>query len=146
MELIQIIYSILLLGGAFVLVIMIFSYTVSKTRRQALRRNQQFEKSNVSEQLVRERVSYQNQVASVLPAAKLQWEQSKIRQNTSQVKPKIYPIDQLQQREVKVVRKPTVREEQTFRTTQERFNNGKRYTIINESQNKPNNRVINFYL
>ncbi|MEW6653310.1 MAG: hypothetical protein AB1394_07550 [Bacteroidota bacterium] len=146
MELIQIIYSILLLGGAFVLVIMIFSYTVSKTRRQALRRNQQFEKSNISEQLVRERVSYQNQVASVLPAAKLQWEQSKIRQNTSQVKPKIYPIDQLQQREVKVVRKPTVREEQTFRTTQERFNNGKRYTIINESQNKPNNRVINFYL
>ncbi|KAF0152329.1 MAG: hypothetical protein FD143_1251 [Ignavibacteria bacterium] len=146
MELIQIIYNILLFGGGFVLAIMIVSYVVSKTRQQELRSNYQIEKSNISEQLVRERVSYQNQAPSILPANQLQREQNKIRPNAAQSNPNVFPIDQFQPRELKVVRKSSASEEQKTRTTQERLNNGRRYTIVNESISKSNSRVINFYL
>lgn len=145
MELIHIIYNILLFGGGFVLVIMIFSFVLSKSRQQE-NLNNRIAKREASEQLVKARVNYQNQVASVVPRSKLQWEQSEIRQNTNQQLPKIFSIDQIQQREVKVVRKPTVREDQKTKVTEERNSISKRYTIVNENQRKTNSRVINFYL
>ncbi len=145
MELIHIIYNILLFGGGFVLVIMIFSFVLSKSRQQE-NLNNRIAKREASEQLVKARVNYQNQVASVVPRSKLQWEQSEIRQSTNQQLPKIFSIDQIQQREVKVVRKPTVREDQKTKVTEERNSISKRYTIVNENQRKTNSRVINFYL
>lgn len=145
MELIHIIYNILLFGGGFVIVLMVFSFVLSKSRQQE-NLNNRLATREASEQLIRSRVNYLNQVASVVPRSKLQWEQNEIRQNTIQPIPKIFSIDQIQPREVKVVRKPTVREEQKTIVTEERNTNSKRYTIVNENQRKTNSRVINFYL
>lgn len=146
MELIQIIYNILLFGGGFVLVIMIVSFMLSKSKQQELPHARVAEKILVSEQIIRSRVNYQNQVASILPSNQLQWEQSEIRNRSVQQVPQIFPIDQKQLREVKVVRKPTVREDTKARATEERKANGRRYTIVNDDQRKSNSRVINFYL
>lgn len=147
MELIQIIYNILLFGGGFVLIIMITSFLLSKAKAQELPYERTPEKVIISDQIIRSRVDYQNQVASILPTNQLQWEQGQIRNQSVQSKPQIFPIDQKQQREVKIVRKPTVRETaRTKETEAEKKVNGKRYTIVNEDQKKSNSRVINFYL
>lgn len=146
MELIQIIYNILLFGGALVLFIMIVSYILSKYRNIEKNNNKRTEIGILSDQTLRTRINYQNQVASILPSNHLQLEQSEFRHHLVQSKPRIFPIDQIHLREVKIVRKPTVREEQKTRTIENKLSINKRYTIVNESQRKPNSRVINFYL
>lgn len=146
MELIQIIYNVLLFGGGFVIVLMIILYMLSKSKAQELPYKRVKESVAVSDQLIRARVNYQNQIASILPSNQLQWEQSEIRTKSLQPRPQIFPIDQIQQREVKIVRKPTVKGEAKTRTMDDRNSNGKRYTIVNEDQKRSGSRAINFYL
>ena len=81
-----------------------------------------------------------------MPTNQLQWEQSEIRTKSLQPRPQIFPIDQTQQREVRIVRKPTVKGEAKTRTMDDRNSNGKRYTIVNEDQKRSGSRAINFYL
>ena len=146
MELIQIIYSILLFGGGFLLVIMIVSFMLSKSKAHELPYTRVPEKVAISNQIIRSRVNYQNQIASVLPSYRIHKEQNEIRNQSQQLRLQIFPIDQIQPREVKIVRKPTVREDAKIRTTEERKMNGRRYTIVNEDQKNSSNRAINFYL
>lgn len=146
MELIQIIYSILLFGGGFVLVIMIVSFMLSKSKVQDLPYARVQEKVTISNQIIRTRANYHNQVASAFTNNHVHKEQNEIRNISQQARPQIFPIDQIQPREVKIVRKPTVREEARNKATEERKMNGRRYTIVNEDQRKSSNRAINFYL
>ncbi len=146
MELIQIIYNVLLFGGGFVIVVMIILYMLSKSKAQELPYTRVREKATVSDQMIRARVNYHNQIASILPSNQLQWEQSEIRTRNLQPRPQIFPIDQIQQREVKIVRKPTVKDVTKTRTMDDRKSNGKRYTIVNEDQRRSGSRAINFYL
>lgn len=146
MELIQIIYNVLLFGGGFVILLMIILYVLSKSKVHELPHKRVRENLAVSDQLIRSRVNYQNQIASILPSNQLQWEQSEIRTKSLQPRPQIFPIDQTQQREVKIVRKPTVKGEAKTRTMDDRNSNGRRYTIVNEEQKRAGSRAINFYL
>jgi len=145
MELIHIIYNILLFGGVFLLVVVIISYSLSKSRQSEIK-NHQIINNSIPERIVKARTNFQHQMAPVTQSSKLQWEQNYLRKKTLQVTPKIFTIEHHQPREIKVVRKPTVREEQETKVTEERIFNGKRYTIVNENQKKSNSRVINFYL
>ncbi len=130
MQLIDIIFNVLIFGGALLVIVVFISYIVSKSRD--------------------EEQSYK----SVLPPKPIvvrnQIEQPILRnQNLNVVQ--LYNTP----KELKVVRKPTVakREPPENLYEHERLpkrktgDNGKRYTIVNEEMQKSHKpRVINFYL
>ncbi|MEW6193952.1 MAG: hypothetical protein AB1521_02210 [Bacteroidota bacterium] len=130
MQLIDIIFTVLIFGGALLVIVVFISYIVSKTRDE--------EQSNKSA-LPPKPIIIRNQI-----------EQPILRnQNPSVVQLYYNP------KELKVVRKPTVakREPPENIYEHERLSkrktgdNGKRYTIVNEEMQKSHKpKVINFYL
>ena len=137
MELVQIIYDILIFGGALLLLVIAVSYLIAKSKRNDLAISNNYYPGTV--------VANKNQVM-------LQQEQILARMNNAKKYPVVYQLDQRPNKEVKILRKPTVtkqeimerirQEENAFRKTN---GNRKRYTIVNDEMKKtfkPN--VINF--
>ncbi len=139
MELIQIIYNILLLGGTLLVCVIIISYLMSKSR-------------------IEEEVSYNSgdsrlNQKSLYLQRKINYEQELFRKKISSIPPQIFPIDDLKPKEVKIIRKPTVSKrdlQEEIRIEEKHLNktngNGKRYTIVNEERKKSRSHAVNFYL
>lgn len=134
MELIQIISTILLFGGGLLVFVVLVSFFSSKMKTkeedsQYLKHKQ--EKS--SKDLL-------HQFKTVTP---------KLPRNNREQIPQIFQLEQLRPREIKVVRKPTVRETYTDESSvtkelRKLSNEKNRYTIVNEEQKKSRNKAANF--
>ena len=134
MELIQIIYSILLIGGILLLVVVIISFYFSKTRAY-----------------------YAPAIPipeSIINQNNNNFEQQLIRNSETAFYPQIFQIGQQKSREIKIIRKPTVSKreiQEQIRMEENHLNtdgNVKRYTIVNEEMRnkKLRFRAANFYL
>jgi len=136
MELLQIIYTILILGGTLLVIVIAFSYLLSKS------------KSRIRKKAV-DGIHYTEAPRRI--SAKIIYEQSVNRKDTP-VPVLVYPIDPGVNNDSKIQRKSpvTLKEvfgsKKQFSTPQRKTGGyGKRYTIINEEMKKsykPN--VINF--
>lgn len=136
MELVQIISKILVYGGAALVAVIAISFFLSRKKKDKIKNSI----NNVPSIVVYNRNSF---------AANN--EQSVQRRNSTVNMPIVYPIDPRINRDVKILRKPTVtkkeiqerikQEENSFKRT-----NGtkKRYTIVNDEIKKSSNfNVIN---
>ncbi len=137
MELVQIIYDILLFGGALLMVVIAVSYLLSKSKKRSMRN------------------SINSVPSIVLPTrttAAASREQIIYRKDIPAQGAVVFQIDARANRDLKILRKPTVSKMDTdehFRheTKQpKRTNyNGRRYTIVNEDMKKNfKPTVINF--
>lgn len=145
MELIQIIFDILIYGGASLFVVILISFWISKARNNDLTRTSySFPTLTTSSQigtLKLDSVKLNQQPAN-------QQEQSRLRELSTNTQPKIFPIDRQSQRELKIIRKPTFH---ASTQTSEEFNvyqqkNNLRYTVVNEQMKNAKSRAFNFYL
>ncbi len=137
MELVQIISEILLYGGALLIVVIAISFLLSRKKKEKIKNSI----SKVPSVVITNRdpvFTNQNQVLH--------------RRNNQPQAPIVYQIDPRINRDVRILRKPTVtkkeiqerirQEENSYKRT-----NGykKRYTIVNEEIKKPfKPNVINF--
>lgn len=148
MELIQIIYYVVVFGGAFFLTLLLFLYFVSKSRNGNSYRNVPAYQSE-TRSMIQVQVEQQRRAKSQLETQmRNQSEQLELRKNDSN-KPLIFNIDQTQPRELKIVRKPTFREENNKTKGSDELGkngNGVRYKIVNEEQNRSKFHAANFYL
>lgn len=137
MQLIEIITDVLLYGGFLLLIVILVSFFLSRTKKE--------EPAEIKRVIIHQKL----QAPQVI-----NYDQAAIRGQFANT-PQIHYINR--QKEVKVVRKPTVTDRQAPENIYERereksslrFTNGesKRYTIVNEEQQKSKKaRVINFYL
>ncbi len=138
MELIQIIYDILIFGGALLLVVIAISFLISRTKKKEI----------VNSAVIIPSVVIPKRVTAISNS-----EQFYYRKNSPPPSPVVYQIDPRLNRDVRILRKPTVtkqeiqerikQEEKSFKHTN---GNGKRYTIVNEEMNKSSRaKVMNFY-
>lgn len=143
MELVQIIYDILLWGGALLVFVIIISYVMSKSR-------------------IEDEVSYnyadsRTNQKSLMPQRKINYEQIVYRRKAPPTQPHIFPIVDFKPKEVKLIRKPTeykresqeeirIEEKHLTKTNGNGNGNGKRYTIVNDDMNRSKTRAANFYL
>lgn len=141
MELIQIIYTILLFGGVLLLLVVLFSFVLSKVR--AAEESKQLNPE--PERIIKTDITQQ----------KRNYEQFLLRKNEVPRKdhfaanPVIFPIDQFKQRELNIVRKPTFKtrtESSESELKKETNGNGNRYTIVNDEIKKSRNKAVSFYL
>ncbi len=153
MELIQIIYDILLLGGGLLFFVIIVSFFLAKARQKeekiySSNKLHQNHSSNVSSSQI-----FSN-AAQLVPfqSINLQREQSLLRKQVVLNAPQIFQIDQALPRSLKIVRKPTFRDEYERRDSREKYlserktdGNGSRYTVINENLKRYENRAANLY-
>jgi hypothetical protein len=137
MELIQLIYDILLFGWVLLLLVVVISFIHS--RKKAKKDN--FQQVNF-ESINRKTVIKQNQNSEV--------EHQRNGQTTTNLQ--IFRINQYRQKEVKVVRQPTLNERNTQERTyseDEQVNktsgDGKRYTIVNEKIKDSRSNAANYY-
>lgn len=137
MELIEIIYDIAILGAGLLIVVVIISYISSRASHKS--------KSKVSD--------FKRNQAVLVPSPVLNYDQGLMRRNVSNQQPLIFHVDQLKNKELKIVRKPTFssqdipdyhRESSPPQFRSDNMN-GARYTIVNDEltrYRKPH--VINF--
>ncbi|MBI1936639.1 MAG: hypothetical protein HYS25_00800 [Ignavibacteriales bacterium] len=137
MQLIEIITDVLLYGGFLLLIVILVSFFLSRTKRE--------EPAEIKRVVIHQKLQ--------MPRV-INYDQAMIRNQVPNA-PQIHFINH--QKELKVVRKPTVTERQAPENIYERERektsprvtneNGQRYTIVNEEQQKGKKaRVINFYL
>jgi len=137
MQLIEIITDVLLYGGFLLLIVILVSFFLSRTKRE--------EPAEIKRVIIHQKLQ--------MPRV-INYDQAMIRNQIPNA-PQIHFINH--QKELKVVRKPTVTERQAPENIYERERektsprvtneNGQRYTIVNEEQQKGKKaRVINFYL
>jgi hypothetical protein len=149
MELMQIIYSVVIYGGGLFLLFLLFVYQLSKVRNHNTHRianTYDTDPQTAKWSQLNQQRSMQKQIET---QAKSQSEQNELRNKAELKKPVIFQLDQQQPRELKIIRKSTFRDETgRFRSTDENIKNGngKRYTIVNDEQNKIKNRASNLYL
>lgn len=138
MELIEIIFDLLVLGGALLLIVILVSYLMS--------RNNNKNRKIGPETAIRPSSVIKN------PAARK--EQSDYRNNPIVNRPMIFEVDQSKSRELKIVRKYSLsdREDQQNIPRSKKTGSGKpgptgsRYTIINEEIIKNKSRMaVNFF-
>lgn len=133
MQLIDIIFNVLLFGGALLIVVVFFSYLLSKSRGEdePYKKLESTDKPN-------------NSRANKLEQPTIRYQQSNV-----------IPLYNSAPKELKVVRKPTVAKREPPQNLYEHERipkrktngNGQRYTIVNEEMQKTRKpRVINFYL
>jgi hypothetical protein len=138
MELIEIIFTILILSSAFLLIVILVSYIFSRIKRDE---TNNIKPSNNLKPTYN-KYNYQNQVPPL------------IRNNIHNPQPIIFHVDQFMNRDTKIVRKQTfsgrdiqgsLRLKSTNSSPKNPFN-GSRYKIINEELNKDQKPfVVNFY-
>ncbi len=134
MELIDIISTILFFGGGLLILVVLISFFSSKMRgdnQELYRKNKR--QSQASKNIIRPFKSS----APRLPG------------NTGDQIPQIFQLEQIRPREIKMIRKPTVREtstEETAKSKEQQNANGEknRYTIVNEEQKKIRGQVVNY--
>jgi hypothetical protein len=138
MELIDIIFTILKLSAVTLLIVILVSFLLSRRNRNVKERNSIIVNSKPSYY----KFSYQNN------------EQSLFRKENHNPQPFIFHVDQVKNKDLRIVRKQTHsdREQQDsirsryFRGSGNSSKNFSRYTIVNEEMDK--NRkpfVVNFY-
>jgi pyruvate-formate lyase len=139
MELIEIIFDVLTYGGSLLVIVVIISYAMSRTNH----------KENPEISLIKKVEPL------FLNTGKLNSEQAKLRNDSIKHVPVIYLVDTRKNRDLKIVRKPTVHDRESQENFRQKENppirktktNGSRYTIVNEELAKSQKpRVINFYL
>lgn len=133
MELVQIVYNLLLVGGALLTIVVSISYLLSRSKRKDVKNSSY----NIPPAVIAKRnpiILAQEQIPNVKPA---------------QVKDvKVYSIDSRVYKDVKVLRKPTVSKREINETiwnetiTSRTKLNGKRYTVVNEDMKKTNKAYI----
>ncbi|NMB83158.1 MAG: hypothetical protein GYA14_15215 [Ignavibacteria bacterium] len=139
MELIDIIFKVLIFGAALLIIVILFSYLISRFKK----------KENPQIELVRQAkpLYAQNRV--------LNYEQSVLRKNVNNSPPLIFHVDQSKNRDVKIVKKTTYNDREfqenlrpkNINIVRKTQSNGSRYIIINEEMNKDKKPfVVNFYL
>ena len=127
MELIQIIYSVLMLSCGLLILIIVISFFLSKRKKENLQRSNEFKNPDYTG--VSKPVIY-------LSATKRTKDYSSA--------PKIFPIDNSKPREVNIIFKQTMTKSSKLKTNSK--NNRQRYTIVNDELYKKNNRAANYYL
>ncbi len=138
MELIQIIYEILIFGGALLFLVIGISFLLSKTKKRSMKK------------------TVNNVVSAIIPQKNIListqeefWQKNNKADRNGVV---VYQIDPMINRDLKILRKSTVtkaeiqdrikQEEMGFRKTKD---NKKRYTIVNDEMRKTaKQNVINF--
>ena len=139
MELIDIISNILLYGSGLLVLVIMISFVLAKTKSE--------EESTISYQ----GSPYKSQ--QINPQQRVNNEQGVLRKNQTIAYPQIFRLEHSKPKEIKIIRKSTV----TRRDSQEalRFDpkhptrtdgNGTRYTIVNEDLKKKSFKAANFYL
>lgn len=139
MELIDITFKVLIFGGALLILVILFSYIISRIKK----------KENPQIEIVRQAnpLFAQNRV--------LNYEQSVLRKNVNNSPPLIFHVDQSKNRDIKIVKKPSFNDRElqenqrpkNINIVRKTQSNGNRYTIINEEMNKDKKPfVVNFYL
>jgi hypothetical protein len=138
MELIEIIFTILILSGGFLFVVILVSYFISRRKRNDI---------VLSENTVYSKPVYSRYVQQ-------QFEQSAINREINNHQPIIFHFDNIKNRSTKIVRKQTfpdreIQESLRSKNTDPNSknpSNGKRYKIVNEELNKDRKPfVVNFY-
>lgn len=138
MELIEIIFTILILSGGFLFVVILVSYFISRRKRNDI--------------VLSENTAYAKPVYSRY--VQQQFEQSAINREINNHQPIIFHFDNIKNRPTKIVRKQTfldreIQESIRFRSTNstsKNLSNGNRYKIINEELSKDQKPfVVNFY-
>lgn len=137
MELIEIIYDIAILGAGLLIVVVIISYISSRVNHKS--------KSKISD--------FRKNEALFVPSPVMNYDQGLMRRNVSNPQPIIFHVDQVKNKELKIIRKPTVSHhdlpdfQREISPPQFRSDsmNGSRYTIVNDEMRryqKPH--VVNF--
>lgn len=141
MELIQIIYSIVVYGGVFVVILLVFLFALSKARTTNVNQTKSPELALVTQSIEHSQVqnSHKNNYHT---------DEQIILRKLSDQQPQIFNIDQTKHREVNIIRKPTFHTATEFTkdSYDERNRNSSRYTVVNEQMKKTNSKVMNFYL
>lgn len=146
MELIQIIFNILVFGGGFFILAVLIAFFISKSREP--------QKNGLSKSDLLPRKLPIQPYESNLVRQKIYWSDERSSQitqtanRTSNIGARIYEIDKLQSRELKIVRKVKTDEAMTIEQLEERLKkvNANRYSIVNDKLKKMNNRAANYYL
>ncbi|MDQ7817532.1 MAG: hypothetical protein RDU14_10965 [Melioribacteraceae bacterium] len=137
MELIEIIYDVAALGVVLLFFVVLISYIFSKINQKS--------NSKVFENNRFEPILFPNPI--------MNYDQALIRRNISNPQPLIFHVDQIKNKELKIIRKPTVsnRDIPDFHreSTPPQFRsdnvNSSRYTIVNEDMSRYRNpHVVNF--
>ncbi len=134
MELVQIVYNLLLVGGALLTIVVSISYLLSRSKRKDIKNSSY----NIPPAVIAKRnpiILVQEQIPNV--------------KSSPFKEVKVYPIDSRVYKDVKVLRKPTVSKREinetiwneTLISTRTKFN-GKRYTVVNEDMKKTNKAYI----
>ncbi len=138
MELIEIIFTILILSGTFLFIVILASYIISRRKRND---------SKLIERSVYSKPIYSGYVQQ-------QFEQTAISREINNYQPIIFHVDQYKNRNTKIVRKQTFPDreiQESLRSKNTNPNsknpsNGKRYKIVNDELNKDRKPfVVNFY-
>jgi len=139
MELIEIIYKILILGGILLVCVIVVSYLISRTKGEDNFSNDSME------EIVNKKYTPEQEI--------INYEQILLRKKSASPQPKIFHIDDSKPKAVKIIRKPTVSQrdiQEEIRLEEMHLNlaerNGKRYTIVNDQMKKSKFRAANFYL
>ncbi len=139
MELIDIISSLIIYGSGLLILVVMISFVLSKTRTE--------EKPKISYKFA------QPVHQTISPVRLIDIEQAISRKSQTESYPQIFRLDNVKPKEIKIIRKPT----ETRRESQEalRFDskkqtktdgNGIRYTIVNDDIKGKGFRAANFYL
>ncbi len=141
MELIQIIYSIVIYGGVSVVVLFVLFFALSKAKTANIDQIKSPELALVPQNAEHSRNHNPDK-------NKIQNNEQFILRKLSKPEPQIFKIDQSNQREVKIIRKPTFHTstDSNQDSYDERNKKSSRYTVVNEQIKKPNSKVMNFYL
>lgn len=138
MELIEIIFTVLILSGAFLLIVILVSYFISRRKRSEI---------VFKDPTVYSKQNYKRYVQHQL-------EQTAISRQFNNHQPIIFQGDQNKYRNTKIVRKQTfpdreIQESLRSKSTDsnsKKPSNGKRYKIVNDELNKEQKPfVVNFY-
>ena len=123
MEIVPIIYKFLIIGGILLIFVVVISFILSKSNRSE-------ENKNSREKEFSQQPMYINHNLA----------------NNSAPRPVIFPINSLEQREIKVVRRQSYEElDNSYRTNgnSNGKNGSRRYTILNEEIKNSNYRHAN---
>jgi len=138
MELIEIIFTVLILSGAFLLIVILVSYIISRRKRSEIVLN---------DRSIYSKPNYNRYVQH-------QFEQTAISRQINNNQPIIFHVDQYKNWNAKIIRKQTFPDREIQESLRSKNtvpnsknpSNGKRYKIVNEELNKDRKPfVVNFY-
>ncbi|MEW6703127.1 MAG: hypothetical protein AB1298_10485 [Bacteroidota bacterium] len=138
MELIQIISDTLIYGGGLLVLVVLISFLLSKTKRETEETNQITAQWNTPNPISDQRNYYRDQEL--------------IRKDQIIASPQINQLERYKPKEIKIIRMPTVAKsnmQEKIRMIEEidlkeRDGNGTRYTIVNEKMKKHSSHTAKF--